>query len=237
MNIVNYYLLNNVFQVMRLRERENQLIQQIEFQTNKYEQISSAYRNTRSLLHDTKKHYLYIQNCVSQKEYSKVNDYLSEALQHLEHSYSRIHTGNLVIDAFVSSYMEMAKQENIDFITNIQVVAEQIPTDDYDLCVILGNLLDNSINACRLIPPSEKKTIEIELLTLAQEFVIHVTNTQYQNPLKKAPCSTSEELYHGYGVTNIRKLTEKYDGSYSCFSEKQSFETIIVIPIKVSRRF
>lgn len=229
-NIVDYYLLDNIFQVMKLREHESQLVQQIDFQTYKYRQISSAYRNTQRILHDTKKHYFYIQNCIDRKEYDKVNSYLLEAIQDLEQSYSCINTGNLVIDAFVSSCLEMAKQENIVFDTNIQILAGQVPISDYDLCIILGNLLDNSMNACRNISGEEEKRIEIEIFTSSLEFVIHIKNSMPSQGRKKKP-GLAEELHHGFGVANIRKFVEKYSGTYANSNDGKFYETIIVIPL------
>ena len=58
-NVVNYYLLDNILNVNRLQKEKEQLNQQLAFQSTKYQQISTAYRNTRSLMHDTKKHYFY----------------------------------------------------------------------------------------------------------------------------------------------------------------------------------
>ena len=56
-----------------------------------------------------------------------------------------------------------------------------------------------------------------------------------QPKLKSSPASQStHELYHGYGLTNVRSLVKKYDGTYSCFTKDYTFETIIVIPIKSS---
>lgn len=186
------------------------------------------------MLHDTKKHFFYIQNCIEAQHYTDVISYIQNALDHLEQNYSRINTGNLVIDAFVSNYMTIAQNENIQFDTKIQIIPSRIPTDDYDLCIIIGNLLDNSLNATRGIPSPHPRKIYTELFTTKLEFIIHIKNT-CQPKLKSSPASQStHELYHGYGLTNVRSLVKKYDGTYSCFTKDYTFETIIVIPIKSS---
>lgn len=231
LNIINYHLLNKVLQIADLKEREKQLNQQIDFQTSKYQQISSAYRSTRSLLHDTKKHFLYIQEGIRDGKEEQVLNYLQESLTHLEQSYSRINTGNLVIDAFISNYMTIARQEAIGYITDIQVESSRIPIEDYDLCVVLGNLLDNSLNATRIIPVPNPRQIEIEIFTSKLEFVIHIKNTRVKTTMDEKSKLHPEELYHGFGITNIQNIVEKYSGTYSCFPEERSFETIIVLPI------
>ena len=237
LNVVNYYLLDNTLQVADLKEREKQLRQQINFQSEKYQQISTAYRNTRSLVHDTKKHFFYIRDCLKSKEYNLIADYMEESLEIIEHHYSRINTGNLVIDAFISNYIYMAEQESIEFSTNIQVVADNIPVKDYDLCVIIGNLMDNSINAARQIPAPYPRQILVEIFTDKYQFIIHVKNTKKHVPVKQDSETSDNELYHGYGTTNVQNITEKYKGTYTCFPEEESFETIIVIPIINDKKY
>lgn len=100
----------------------------------------------------------------------------------------------------------------------------------YDLCVILGNLLDNSINACRTISMQNDKLIEVEIYTSKVEFVIHIKNSIDPKTTKKGNFSAEKNLYHGYGIANIQKLVEKYKGIYSYFHELQFYEAIIVIP-------
>lgn len=64
LNIVNYFLLNNIVQVIFLKEHEKVITKQLFFQTEKYNQLSSAYKATRSVVHDTKKHLFYIKDCI-----------------------------------------------------------------------------------------------------------------------------------------------------------------------------
>ena len=230
LNILNYHLLDNVLQVAHLNEVKIQLEQQVAFQAEKYQQISSAYRDTRSLMHDTKKHFFYIQECIENKQYENILDYLKKSLEIIEHTYSRVNTGNLVIHAFISNYMNIAKHESISFVTNIKVRAERVPVKDYDLCVIIGNLMDNSLKAARAVPSPFPRKIEVEMFTDEDHFIMHIKNT------RKTDTSSEKQpqynnLYHGYGLTNVKILTEKYKGNYTCLPNDNIFETIIVFPI------
>ena len=226
-NMVNYFLLGNILQVRALKETQKELNRQLDFQANKYQQISTAYRNTRSLMHDTKKHFFYIQDSIKNERYSDISEYLSTAIERIESSYNRINTGNLVIDAFVSNHLSLAERENIEFRTKIQLQTENIRIDDYDLSVILGNLLDNSLDACRKITAPSKRQIEVELFTTNLEFVIHISNTVAKEVLK----SEKNELMHGYGTTNVNTLTLQYKGSYTHYIEDGFYHAIVSIPV------
>lgn len=148
----------------------------------------------------------------------------------MEQHYIRINTGNLVIDAFVSNYMTIAQNDNIHFDTKIQIIPSSIPTDDYDLCIIIGNLLDidNSLNAAIGIPSPYPRKIYTELFTTELEFIIHIKNTCHPNTQPLHDSQSQHEFYHGYGLANVKSLVKKYDGTYSCFTKDNTFETVII---------
>lgn len=66
-NIVNFFLINEISKKEELQAQTEQLSRQIEFQQNKYVQLGEAYKSLRSFMHDTNKHFIYIQNCIKKK--------------------------------------------------------------------------------------------------------------------------------------------------------------------------
>jgi len=231
LNIVNYFLLNNIVQVIFLKEHEKVITKQLFFQTEKYNQLSSAYKATRSVVHDTKKHLFYIKDCIKNNTLDNIDNYIDTSVADIENSYNRINTGNLVIDAFISNYINMAKAEGIQLNTNIKINAKTIPVKDYDLCIIIGNLMDNSFNAVRKITNANSRHINIDLYTDDFQFVVHVKNTRVAVDAEKEKKIDPNEYYHGYGITNIINTSDKYKGVYSCYTESEIFETIIIYPI------
>lgn len=229
-NAVHYYLFNYVVRSNQLASENQSLQEQIDFQTNKYQQISTAYKNTRSMLHDTKQHFLYLESCIESENYAAMKEYLPTAIKNLEQSYNRINTGNLVIDAFVSNYLSIAENENITFHTDIKVDTNHIPVSDYDLCIILGNLLDNCIHAVRQITPPKERKITVQLFTKDGNFVIHITNSYYP---EEHHSKKEDSLLHGYGCKNVEQITLKSNGSYSCWIENETYTAIVSLPYEL----
>ena len=229
-NIANYFLLNNIIKVNDLTLATTQLSTQLEYQAGKYQQISAAYRNSRSLIHDMKKHYFFIQDCIKHEKYDAILAYLEQSIHSIEDSYNRVNTGNLVIDAFVSNHLSLAEQENISFATDIRLVKEKIRMDDYDLCVILGNLLDNAHQACRDIHDPKPRQIMVQLFTTDHEFVIHIHNTLPGNQ-PGAKAVEKSDLVHGFGMKNVESVTLKYLGNYTHYEENERYHAIVSIPI------
>ena len=75
MNISNYILLQNVLTAEALTQESRLLQQQMQFQKNKYQQLSDAYKNIRGFMHDTKKHLFYIEQCVNEEHYDRIIPY------------------------------------------------------------------------------------------------------------------------------------------------------------------
>ncbi len=227
LNLINYILLLKINQNNEIQLKFKQSQQQITFQKEKYKQLNAAYRNTRSVVHDTKNHYFAIQKLIEEEAYERLKGYTFSAINSLESKYAAYNTGNLVLDSFLTNYINVTANEGIQFSSEINVSADRIPVNDYDLCVLLGNLLDNCLNACRQnieMPNS----ISIQITTDDYDlFTIHSTNTY--NPLSE-PKKEKNSFYHGYGMDNMKNVTEKYHGTFEAMA-KEKFHVYIIIPI------
>jgi len=230
LNVVNFVLLDNFLYTKELEKEKLRFDQQIAFQSEKYNQLSETYRGTRRILHDTKKHYMVINKCAQEQDYETILEFLKTSLDELERSYSLINTGNLVIDAFVSNYMALSKNEGIAFTTNIRIKAEQVPVDDYDLCIILGNLLDNSFQETRKIELPHKRSIFVEIIGKPDKMILHIINDKREFVLEEEKRTERYMMYHGYGIKNVQNITKKLLGSYSIHDEPTVYDVVIVLP-------
>ena len=171
---------------------------------------------------------MYINDCIQNEKYNAVIPYLEQSLDELNSSYSKINTGNLVIDSFVSNYLLLCEDKGIEFISNLQIDASLIPIKDYDLSIVLGNLLDNAVNACNNILSPDKKFIQLYICTDLQsdQFVIHIVNSKNQKTV-----SENDEVIHGYGLINIQEHIEKSFGIINSKETNDEYETSIIIPL------
>ena len=79
-NLANFFLLQSVLKLTELQQVESNLRHQLRYQIEKYQQISTSYRDTRRLIHDTKKHFFFLQKCMEQKDYDAVIPYLNDSI-------------------------------------------------------------------------------------------------------------------------------------------------------------
>ena len=229
-NIINYVQIQWSARFLQDRHQIAEMKKQFSYQRQKYDQLSDAYRSGRKLMHDTKKHLFVIQEYIDKQDTEALSTYvqnLSDDMENLYNArYARYNTGNLVIDSFISSFHNMSENKMIQFEAILKVDQNRIPLTDYDLCVVLGNLLDNALTACddaRI----ENRFIKIHIETTTNDlFIIKEENSM--NPDKRPVLSDNPE--HGYGLKNIESTINDYHGILHT-TQNNTFSIYIRIPI------
>ena len=224
LNVINYYILTNIINQSQIKEELRLSKLQLDYQSNKYLQLSNAYRDTRRIVHEVKRHNAFMLSCIERNEYDKLKDYIDKYGNELESRYVKVNTGNLVIDTFVTNYSSLANDNNIKFNYEIKLDREDIPITDYDLCILLGNLLDNCFNAVS----GDNFYISIKIFTKERFFVLYAENPASEDIPNS---SRTDNLHHGYGINNMCDITEKYNGLYFQKIEDGIYKTTISIPI------
>ncbi|MBR6095222.1 MAG: GHKL domain-containing protein [Lachnospiraceae bacterium] len=232
LNILNHFLLQDIITQMNLESTVLHQKNQLVYQAEKYSQLSNAYKETRRVIHEVKRYNSFITSCVQKKEYDRIVDFINESNKELEERFVKINTGNLVIDTFITNYNTIASEKGIQFESIIKIDKDMIPVNDYDLCIILGNLLDNSFNESdsffNIAKSYNEFHILAKILTTDSFFVIHVSNILSKTAKKE---QTNNNLDHGFGIMNIKSIVQKYDGLYYQNTTEDSYETTISIPI------
>ena len=226
LNVINFILIKNNQAFVAMKFANTQMEQQIRFQKEKYELLSESYRNNRRLIHDVKKHYFSIQEYIRCNNLQGLLEYTHSAIDDLESTYVKYNTGNLVIDSFLTNYDTVYEANHIHFSVHLNVDCGQIPIKDYDLCIVLGNLLDNALQANDKIEILEREVlIEIET-TENSKFRIHV-----ENPLSEQDSDEKKNiLHHGYGLENVKKVVSENHG-FVTIRTAEYFVIDILIPI------
>ena len=231
LNFTNYVLLDELLLSTERKNREKQLVKQLNYQSEKYDMISTAYRETRRLIHDTKKHLFYIRSALDTASHEHITEYINNELDDLDNNRILVNSGNLVIDAFVSNYIQLSRKESIDFRTKIHIVPGDLTIDTYSLSIIIGNLLENSIIACRKIPTNKTRYIHFEAYTSEKQFVLHICNPMPEDDSVNSTSYETTSLHHGFGMKNIENIVDKCQGAYTYEITNKEYSSIIVLPL------
>ena len=176
--------------------------------------------------HATQKHKSYIRSCIEEKEYDRIRTVCDRYEEELKNKYVFSKTGNLVIDTFVNSAYTFAQNNGVKFHTDFKFDKNSIMVSDYDMCIIIGNLLDNSINACKKQKEKEGVYIKLAIVQTDRHLVIDVKNSSTQSDV-----GGSKDMTHGYGIQNVKNTMDKYNGIMEIKNTYGEYETLVLIPI------
>ena len=141
---------------------------------------------------------------------------------------SYIDTGNAALDGIVNYYMSVAATENIIFDTNISV-PQNMQIKTYDLNIIMGNLLDNAFENTMM---AKNKQVLLKMKYFNSILYISSINT-YTGAIKKSgeKFISLKDSSHGYGVDNIKRIVNKYNGNIEIDYKNNVFNISIVLYI------
>ena len=140
-----------------------------------YEEVENMYRTMRAWRHDYHNHIQAAGSYLELGKYEELATYLKELDASLYEIDRIIKTGNLMADAILNSKLSLMREYQIRTEVTAHVPA-QLKITDTELCVLLGNLLDNAIEACQKVAAEDERFIKIYMDILQEQFYISVMN-------------------------------------------------------------
>lgn len=192
-------------------------------------EIQNMYRQVRGWRHDYRNHINNMKIQLSEGNYDKLSDYLNELADDLDTVDTVIKTGNVMADAILNSKLNVAEKMNIKL--NVKAnVPENLPMSDVELCSMLGNILDNAVEACGTLP-EEERFMRVYIGKLKGQLYLSVQNSAGKVRKSKNTYLSTKEGEHGYGLFRIDRVAKKYGGYVNRQNEEGVFATEIMIPV------
>lgn len=208
----------------RIAAYQNDLI------TKHCDEVDNIYRQMRGWRHDYHNHIQAMLAMMDNPE--ELRKYLWMLNDDLTTVDTVLKTGNVMVDAILNSKLSLIKSKNITVHAKAMVPAELL-ISEIDLCAIIGNLLDNAMEACLRQKEDEERFIRVYIGILKKQLYICVTNSVGGAVKKvgKTYLSTKESDAHGFGLMRIDRLAQKYGGYVNRQNEEGAFATEIMLPL------
>ena len=129
------------------------------------------------------------------------------------------------MDVILRDKIEMAQSDNIHIEDDINMDGIKM-FDPFDISTIFGNLLDNAIEACKLVQEIERRVINISARRKNQLLIILVKNPKPEDRERKM----RKKGVHGYGLRNVNDVVKKYGGEINIEEKESQFVVSIIIP-------
>lgn len=195
------------------------------------EEVENMYRQMRGVKHDLKHHIQTMKAHLIMNQYKELEEYLNELDEDLDIVDTVIKTGNIRIDAVLNSKLAVARARGIN-INAKAIVPAELEINEVDICVIIGNLLDNAIEACEKEKEKDKQFIRVYIDILKQQLYIYISNSM-TNDIQKSGGRyiTTKDGSHGFGLLRIDRVVKKYGGYLNRQYEEGVFATEIMLPL------
>lgn len=196
------------------------------------DEVESMYNKMRGWRHDYHNHIQALQASMALGKYDEVNRYLHQLNDDLKNVDMTVKTGRVMVDAILNGKMNIAAQNNIPVNAKAKI-PDGTPVTDIDLCVIIGNLLDNATEENKKLP-EENRFIRIYIGQKNTQFYLAFTNAAGKKLEKHGSLfSSSKGKTHGFGLARVESIVKKYGGLFSADSEDGGFTAEILIPLDV----
>lgn len=197
------------------------------------EEVENMYRQTRGWRHDYRNHIQTMKAYLSMGRYGELAEYLDQLDLDLSQVDTVVKTGNVMVDAVLNSKISVARAKQIT-VEAKATVPRQLAVAEVDLCVILGNLLDNAIEACMGIKEESQRFIRIYIDVMQGQLYLYVLNATAGRLRRHGGSylSTKASREHGYGLMRMDRVVEKYHGYLDRQDEEGVFATEVLLPLE-----
>lgn len=225
--LVLFLILRNQSDKEKKYKSEMELVmenQQNEILRRSVIELENTFELWKTQIHDYKHVLLNMQHMADNKRYEEICKFIKEENQRVGNNMVYYKTGNSTADVIIYSKGERAKHNNITYIVNSHLPPE-IPLDDMELIVVLGNLLDNALEAAEGI---RNAFVEVTIEEENRVFHIEIRNSAKQLSVDES--SKEDKIHHGIGLKSAEKIVKNKNGQFEIYKEEDEVIVEISIP-------
>lgn len=215
------------YKLMEAAGRESEktnLEQQIKTQQQYVAEAKQRNEQYRSFQHDISNHFTVLSGLVSAGKNAEAAEYLQKIRNNADEMAATINTGNMILDVLLGEKIAYARRQGVTVTWDMQF-DKHLGIDDFDLCILFANAMDNAIRACSKCV-DETKSIQITSKIKNDFLFIEIENT----------CGTNKQIVWGVGLKNMKQTAEKYNGTVNTQISNSLFRLSILLCLPTNRK-
>lgn len=188
-----------------------------------FKQLKDSQSKLYSMKHDLKNQYVVLMGMLSQGDTTGAEKYLQNSIQKIEHI-DYYFTNNYVLNYLLNEKISIAESNGITL--NVKsFFPEKIKLDTDIFAVVLGNLIDNSINAVLRLSNSKEKEISLIIKQFDNNLLIEISNVFDTSELQ----TRKNRRFEGIGIKNVKRIVEEHDGIYNQWIQDNQYIVSILL--------
>lgn len=237
LNLIVFYICDElVGAYIKLKERAI-MARQLESYSNQLSVVMRSEEKVRGLRHDLKHHLGEISVLAERGQVHEIAAYVRDMQENLLNEGEYASSGNADIDSLVNLMIERARRE-LGSVRCRVCVPQELDISAFDWNIILGNLMDNAIDAAK---KSEDRLLQLKVhyrkgmlfIELKNSYSGELLRTQERYLSTKDYDRSDESQVHGLGLRNVGQIVEKYNGSMEIDDAGGIFEVRILMYVSV----
>lgn len=218
LNVGFFWLFDKMTEYYQMQSEKEVLVEQLRAYKQHIKLISENQQKIKELRHDIKNHFSYLSAFLKNADVEGASAYLQKISGYISNPMVFVDSGNQTLDSFLNYKIGEISRLLVNISLDIRL-PQQIPYGDFDLCMVLGNLLDNSYEALYHQTVGETKRFSLKMHYERGMLYIKITNT-YSGSLRKV-MKDKEQIYlttkrdtsqHGNGLSHVKKMVQRYGG-------------------------
>ena len=229
--IVIWFILHIIWQTA-LRSAEYAMIIQnydiLRMEEKQYRKTRQYLNETAEMRHNFRQHILVMDKYAKSGEFEKLTEYIGQFTEKVTEKHKRF-CENQAVDAIAANYDNIAEQRDTVIMWSLNL-PETIPVKEYDLCSVIGNLLENAIIAVSGLE-KDKRKITVGISIKAGETIVISVSNPYTGIIRtdKNGLPKSEKAGHGIGLRSVDGTVKKYNGSLVIQTKDNIFDVSILM--------
>lgn len=228
-NFVMMYVYDSWSKLFEERTQAEIVRREKNYYHNQSELLQKNYEELRQFRHDIKNRILVIKQMLDKNETERIYEYISHMTDILNNIKVYSQSGNIVVDSIIN--YKLSKAENLGSRVKANIgIPTQISIEDDDIVIILGNLLDNAIEAIERV--EDNKYIEVNIEYNKDCIFVAVKNS-YDNVINiingKIKTRKNDKMLHGIGLKSVETTIEKYNGVIHYEHDQNEFVASVIL--------
>ena len=208
-------------------------ISQLHMEQKHQKDMQTIYDQMRMWKHDYNNRVGVMRALAENKQFDELTRYIQQNSQSFDSITDYANTGNSALDALLNMKNALAKPNQITMTTEV-VLPATLPMSDGDFCALLGNLLDNAIEANERMPEGAERYMHLEIKALQGNLQINIenpTNGTVRRAGKIIISSKLDKTMHGFGLRSVEKIVADHRGYVNIKHGENVFAVAILLPI------
>ena len=213
--------------------RKKTFLKIVELQTEQskthLDEVRSIHKEMRGYKHDFHNHLQTLKGYIEAGESERALKYIEELDYGVMNTDTLLKTGNVSVDVILSAKIAKAKSKGIN-VTVKANLPDNLNITDVELSIVIGNLLDNAIEACTASTDKEP-FIRVYLVMKSNMMYFSMLNSSGDKLKKDGSLFNSKKGgFHGFGLRRTESIIEKHGGWIKYNSEDGAFSSEFLVP-------